>query len=283
MTIRNPLEWGVDQFRLVSTTSRAGIRRDTAWQAAPPTARRISIADLKGVLTRGLSDFGACRTDVVFLCILYPLIGLVLARLAAGYDMLPLIFPLASGFALVGPLAAVGLYEMSRRREQQLPVSWASAFGVAASPSFGSIVLLGLVLAGIFVLWLVAASVIYRMTLGPQPPASIASFVHDVFMTGPGWAMIVVGIGVGFLFALVALSISVVSFPMLLDREVGFKVAVGTSIRAVILNPVPMAAWSLIVAGGLLIGSLPLFVGLAVVLPILGHSTWHLYRALVPS
>jgi uncharacterized membrane protein len=234
------------------------------------------------VLARGLGDFGAYRTDVIFICVIYPVVGLVLARLAFGYDMLPLLFPLASGFALVGPVAAVGLYEMSRRREQGVSITWADAFGVVSSPAFGAIAVLGLLLLAIFLLWLVAAYAIYEVTLGPEPPASIDLFIRDVFTTNAGWALIGVGVGVGFLFALLVLAISVVSFPLLLDRDVGLGTAVRTSVRAVVANPGPMAIWGLIVAGGLVIGSIPLFIGLVVVMPVLGHATWHLYRKVVP-
>jgi uncharacterized membrane protein len=232
-------------------------------------------------LARGFDDFGGFRTDVIFVCAIYPVIGWVLARLAFGYEMLPLLFPLASGFALVGPFAAVGLYEMSRRREQGLSATWADAFAVVHSPSFGAIVVLGLLLMAIFLLWLGTAEAIYRITLGPEPPASIASFAHDVFATDAGWTLIVVGVGVGFLFAVLVLVISVVSFPLLLDREVGLDTAISTSIRTVFENPRPMAIWGLIVAGSLVIGSLPIFLGLIVVVPVLGHATWHLYRKAV--
>jgi uncharacterized membrane protein len=240
------------------------------------------VADLGLALARGYDDFAAYRTDVIFLCVIYPLVGLVLARLAFGYDLLPLIFPLASGFALVGPFAAVGLNEMSRRREAGMALTWADAFGVFRSPSFGAIVLLGLVLMAIFLLWLLAAEAIYQITLGPAPPASVGGFVHDVLATPAGWIMIGLGVGVGFLFALLVLAISVLSFPLLLDREVGFDTAVLTSIRAVFANPGPMAAWGLIVAGGLVIASIPFFLGLIIVMPMLGHATWHLYRLIVP-
>jgi uncharacterized membrane protein len=240
------------------------------------------VADLREVLIRGISDFAACRTDVVFLCIIYPVVGVVLASLAFGYGMLPLIFPLASGFALIGPIAAVGLYEMSRRREQGVDITWAGAFGVVRAPAFGAILVLGLVLLAIFLLWLAAAYGIYLVTLGPESPASLGVFVRDVFTTGAGWATMVLGIGVGFLFALLVLTISVVSFPLLLDRNVGLYTAVATSVRAVLANPVPMAVWGLIVAAGLVIGSLPVFLGLIVVMPVVGHATWHLYRRVVP-
>ena len=235
MTIRNPVEWSVDQFKHAAlafeTAGRAGRRTLDTLHSPPPAVRRIAMADLGDILAKGLDDFAAYRTDVVFLCVIYPIVGLVLARLAFGYDLLPLLFPLASGFALVGPFAGVGLYEMSRRREAGMAVGWADGLAVVRSPSFGAIVVLGLVLMAIFLLWLAAAEGIYLMTLGPEPPASLASFLHDVFTTDPGWTMIVVGCGVGFLFALLALIVSVVSFPLLVDREVGIDTAVLTDPR----------------------------------------------------
>jgi uncharacterized membrane protein len=282
MTIRNPIEWGWahlhDAALAVGSASKAVGRVPVGSTAVPPAVRRITTDDVTDALRRGIDDFGAHRTDVIFLALIYPLAGLVLARLAFGADMLPLLFPLASGFALIGPVAAVGLYEMSRRREQGVAISWGDAFGVVRSPSFAAIVILGFVLLAIFAFWMLAADLIYAATLGPQPPASIGQFAHDVFLTPAGWSMIVIGMGVGFLFAVLVLAISVVSFPLLLDRDVGLGAAIATSVRAVTANPGPMALWGLIVAGGLVLGSIPLLVGLIVVMPVLGHATWHLYR-----
>jgi uncharacterized membrane protein len=286
MTIRNPMEWVADESKhagqAIRSASRSLYPTEEAVSIGLPQVRRIALADLKDVMAKGIDDFRANRTDVIFLCVLYPVLGLFFARLASGNSTLPLLFPLVSGFALVGPLAGVGLYEMSRLREQGVEGGWTAAFGVVRSPSFGGIVLLGLLLAALFVIWLLAAQAIYLVTLGPQPPASIASFAHDVLTTPAGWAMAAVGMGVGFIFALLVLAISVVSFPLLLDRKVGVDYAIRTSVRAVAANPGPMALWGLIVAGSLLIGSIPLFFGLVVVLPVLGHSTWHLYRKVVP-
>jgi len=283
--IRNPIEWGWDQISLAALTVGSlgrSLRGSEESQRGPlPAVARIQTTDLRDALMRGLEDFEAYRTDVIFLCLIYPVVGIALAWLTFGHEMLPLLFPLASGFALVGPVAAVGLYEMSRRREQGIRINWADAFRVVQSPGFGAILALGLILVAIFLLWLLTANLIYQFTLGPQQPASITAFARDVFTTSAGWAMILIGLSIGFLFALLVLAISVVSFPLLLDRDVGLPTAVRTSIRAVAANQGPMAVWGLIVAGSLLMGSIPAFLGLIFVVPVLGHATWHLYRKVV--
>jgi uncharacterized membrane protein len=283
--IRNPIEWGLDQLKgaalAVESAGHALHGSSAASTGRAPAIRKVTRADLADALAKGIEDFGACRSDVIFLCIIYPLAGLVLARLAFRYELLPLIFPLASGFTLIGPVAAVGLYEMSRRREQGMAPSWADAFAMVRSPSFGAIVGLGLILLALLLAWLGIAWGLYALTLGPEPPAGIGVFFREVFSTGPGWVLIVAGMGIGFLFAVLAMTISVVSVPLLLDRDVGLAAAIATSVRAVAANPETMALWGLIVAGGLVLGSLPLLVGLIFVMPVLGHATWHLYRKLV--
>ena len=248
---------------------------------ARPVVRHITPADLLQALARGLDDFSAMPSHAVFLCLIYPLLGLWLISLTSGYSMLPLAFPLAAGFALIGPLAAIGLYELSRRREAGLDTSSSHAFDVLRSPSLGAIVVLGVLLMAIFLIWLAVAEAIYVANFGYAAPASIRHFVEAVLTTTPGWHLIVVGTGVGFLFAALVLTISAVSFPLLLDRDVGAAVALFTSIRVVIANPLTMALWGLIVAALLVIGSLPFFLGLTVVMPVLGHATWHLYRKAV--
>ncbi|MFZ5608331.1 MAG: DUF2189 domain-containing protein [Pseudomonadota bacterium] len=248
---------------------------------APTIVRQITATDLINALKQGLSDFNAKPTHVIFLCVIYPIVALVLARLSSGYDLLPLFFPLLSGFALIGPLAATGIYELSRRREQGLDYSWWHVFDVLRSPSLPALALLGLVLMAIFIAWLVTAMLIYRQFFGDWMPESATAFLREVLFTEAGWGLIIIGCGAGFFFAVLVLAISVVSLPMLLDRHVGAALAVKTSINAVLANPWAMALWGLIVAGALVLGSLPFFVGLAVVLPVLGHATWHLYRKVV--
>jgi len=243
--------------------------------------RRITPSDLKHALARGIDDFIAMPSHAVFLCVIYPLLGVALIGMTAGSDLLPLAFPIAAGFALVGPLAAIGLYELSRRREAGLDSSTSHAFDVLHSPSLGAIVALGLLLMAIFLIWLAVAEGVYIANFGYHGPASIGQFVSDVFTTRPGWTMIAVGTGIGFLFAVLVLTISAISFPLLLDRDVGAAVAVLTSIRVVTLNPLTMALWGFIVAALLVLGSIPFFLGLTVVMPVLGHATWHLYRRAV--
>ena len=243
--------------------------------------RKIDPADLKDALYKGLEDFKEKPTHLVILAIIYPLAMLVAVNVAAGYELLPLVFPLVSGFALIGPVAAVGLYDMSRQREEGHDITWEHAFTIFRSPSIFAIVKLSILLGVIYFAWLGAAFAIYRSIYGSAVPASIAEFIWQVLTTPVGWTLIIVGCGVGFVFALVVLAISAVSFPLLIDRNVGTVAAIQTSVHAFMANPMTMTMWGLIVAGLLVIGTIPLFVGLAVVMPVLGHTTWHLYRKVV--
>ena len=254
---------------------------DADVSSAQPIIHTIGTADLRDVLAKGLADFKAMPTHLVFLCAIYPVVTLVAARIYAGYEVLPLVFPLLAGYTLIGPLVAIGMYELSRRREQGLDTSRAHAFDVLRFASIGSIVALSALLMLFYIAWLGIAWTIYQLNFGGAAPESILEFVLQIVATPAGWTTIFVGCGAGFIFATVAFTLSVVSFPMLVDRDIGFVMAVQTSVRAVVANPVTMGIWAFIVASGLLIGSLPFFVGLAVVLPVLGHATWHLYRKVV--
>jgi uncharacterized membrane protein len=287
MTIKNPIEWSGAQFVSAAHAAEAVGRsidhmRDVAHSPAP-AIRQINSGDIWQSLRAGFSDFEAYRSDVIFLSVIYAVVGLVLARVAFGSELLPLLFPLASGFAIIGPLAAVGLYEMSRRREQGAEVSWANAFDVLKAPAIAGIAALGLILIAVFLVWLLVAWAIFEATLGPNLPPAVAPavFARAVLFTAPGQEMIVMGMSVGFIFALLAMMLSVVSFPLLLDRDTGLDTAIVTSFRAGLANPGAMALWGLIVATVLLIGSALAFVGLMVAVPVLGHATWHLYRKLL--
>ncbi len=248
-----------------------------------PDVRTITGDDLKDALAKGYADFMAIPTHLVLLGLIYPILGLVLASSAFGYNVLPLLFPLASGFALIGPLAGVGLYEMSRRREAGLEPTWQDATQVFRSPAIGSIVAMGLVLVVIFVLWLLTAQAIFGLTIGLSPTESYGEWLRGILTTPRGWALILLGNAAGLAFAVLVLTISVIAFPLILDRGAGVGTAIATSRRAVLANPGTMAQWGLIVAGLVVLGSLPVFIGLAIVMPILGHATWHLYRKVVAA
>jgi uncharacterized membrane protein len=247
----------------------------------PPVVRTIGIADLKDVLTKGIDDFRAIPTFAVFLCAIYPIVALLLFRMAFALDVVPLLYPIAGGLALVGPVAAIGLYELSRRRELGLDTFWTHAFDFVHSPSRGAILVLGLLLLAVLAFWIATAQAIYVAFFGVSEPASVTSFLNSIFTTPEGWTLVIVGNAVGFLFAALVFVTNVVSFPILLDRNVGLVGAITTSVRVVQKNPFAMAVWGAIIAGALVLGALPLLIGLALVLPVLGHATWHLYRRVI--
>ena len=253
---------------------------------APPDVRVLSVADLKDALAKGVADFRANPTHVIFLVLVYPFAGLLIARLTADANLMPLFYPMAAGFALLGPLAALGLYEMSRQRELGREPHWSDALGVLKSPAIWSIAAMGGVLAGIFVAWLFAARWLAGAMIGdtlddPAAMSSYMGFVSQILSSPAGWGLVLAGNFLGLLFAVAAFSISVVSFPLMLDRHTGYAVAMATSLRAVAKNPVVLGLWGLFIALALALGTLPFFIGLALVIPVLGHASWHLYRKVV--
>ena len=243
--------------------------------------RKIEPRDCIAALREGLDDFAAMPTHpaaFVFVGIFYAIAGIAVVGLSSFRNALQLVFPFAAGFALLGPFFAVGLYEMSRRREAGLSASWRDAFAVFRSPALPSIFALGVGLFAVFAAWIGVADLLYGWLYGPKPPAAALPFLADVLTTGRGWTLIVVGCFAGFCFAALALCLSVVSFPLMLDRDVGLVPAVVASLRTARDNPRAVALWGLIVAAALFLGSIPLFIGLAIVMPVLGLATWRLYR-----
>lgn len=248
---------------------------------AAPEVRSISPADLADALAKGWADFRAMPSHALFLVVLYPMVGLLIGSLAFGYDMIGLLFPLAAGFALVGPFAAIGLYELSRRREMGRDVSAQHALDVIQSPSLAAILRLGLLLAIVFTAWVAVADWVHAAYFGKWQPASIRELMEEVVGTPHGQSMLLTGGLIGLALAALVLMLTVVAFPLLLDRNVGAGQAMATSLRVTAKNPLTIALWGLIVALSLAIGSLPFFFGLAVAVPVLGHATWHLYRKAV--
>lgn len=261
-----------------STTSFSARSRH---QAVP--IKTITAADVGAALRAGLDDFMAMPTHVIFLVLIYPVIGIIIARVTTNGDLLPLAYPMAAGFALLGPFAALGTYELSRRRERGEAPTWRDALEALQRPGARAIATLALVQLGIFVAWIATAQLLFAALAGDWHPQSLRDLFAFAFGTPAGWALVVLGNGLGALFAILAFTLAVVSLPLLLDRGGTAAEAVRTSISAVRASPGPMALWGLIVAAALLVGSLPMFVGLAVVLPVLGHATWHLYRRIVPA
>ncbi|QRM55630.1 DUF2189 domain-containing protein [Sinorhizobium sp. BG8] len=250
-------------------------------EVAHPVVRKISVADVWDALAKGLDDFREKPSHYVFLCLIYPISGVVLMTWSSGANLLPLMFPLMAGFALLGPFFALGLYEISRRREIGMDTSWQHALRVRHSPALPAILTIGFMLVVLFIAWLLVAQGVYTHFFGEEAPRSLGTFLNQVLHTEAGWMMMIAGNAIGFCFAVVVLATTVVAFPLLLDRDVGVVSALDTSLRATFTNPVPIAVWGLIVTAGLVIGTIPIFAGLAVIMPILGHATWHLYRKLV--
>lgn len=256
---------------------------------ALPAIRRIRSADLNWALAQGWRDFRDLRGDIVFLPLVYPLAGFFALVLAVNASFVPMVFPAVAGLSILGPAVSAGFYELARRHDQGLDLTWTHFFDPLRRPRRRSLLLLTLGLVILFSLWLTAAFLLYRATIAAGYHATVdaggdlgvRAFVHALFGTTAGWTMIVVGNLIGFAFAAATLVLTFVSFPMVVDGRGDALAAVLTSVRAARFNPSVTAEWGIRVAVLLAIGCVPLFLGLPIVLPVLGYATWRLYTRVV--
>ena len=244
--------------------------------------RKIGDADLRFALKAGWEDFKDMRGDIFIAGLVYTFIGVAAVVMTTSRPLIPFFFPVVAGVGLLGPVAAVGFYELAKRREDgQKDVHWFNFLDVRKRATVDDMGIVAGLLLAIFALWLIAAGVLYVGLFGWGTPTSIGGFLTTIFTTPSGWALIVGGAIVGAIFGWVVLALSVVSLPMLVDCNVSAGEAVAASWRAAHANKPQMIRWGLTVLGLLVLGSIPLFVGLAFVLPWLGYSTWHLYTRLI--
>jgi uncharacterized membrane protein len=250
-------------------------------KARPIPVQTITGSDLKASLRDGFNDFQAMRGDIVLAGIIYTIVGVAAVVVTANEPLIPFLFPIVAGVGLLGPVAAVGFYEVARRRELGESSSWSHFFDFVKRPSADDIGTVAGLLLFIFAMWLLAAAALYGILFGWETPSSIIAFFTGILASSRGWALIIAGGVIGAIFGWIVLATSVVSLPMLVDCDISASQAVSTSWRAANANRGEMIRWGLTVVGLLVLGSIPLFVGLAFVLPWLGYSTWHLYTRLV--
>lgn len=245
-----------------------------------PVVRPIKVADIAEALGQGLRDFQAAPLYGLAFGGFYALGGIVITLSLTAFGLVYLAYPLAAGFALIGPFVAIGLYEVSRRREAGEPLSPRAIFGVVTSRS--EIGWMAFVTLFVFIVWMYQVRLLIALILGLNASfGSLNEFLTVLLTTNEGLLFLLIGNCVGAALALVLFSLTVVSFPLLLEREVDFVTAMVTSVRAVVTSPGPMIGWAATVVLLLGISALPYFLGLVLTLPILGHATWHLYRRLV--
>jgi uncharacterized membrane protein len=245
-----------------------------------PVVRRITTADIAEALTQGLRDFQAQPLFGLAFGLIYVLGGISIVLCVTAFGMVYLAYPLAAGFALIGPFVAIGLYEVSRRRELGQPISFGAIWRTVTSR--GEIAWMAFVTVFFFVIWMYQVRLLIALLLGLNASfSSFKEFMTVLLTTNEGLLFLAIGNLDGAALSLILFSLTVVSFPLLLERDVDFVTAMITSVRAVVTSPGPMIGWAAVITVLLIVSALPYFLGLLVTVPVLGHATWHLYRRIV--
>jgi len=268
--------------------SPAGLNGPNLWEEAmasisgkvDPVVRRVTAVDIAEALSAGLRDFQALPFYGLAFGALYAAGGIAILLCLTAFGLVYLAYPLAAGFALIGPFVAIGLYELSRRRESGQEISLRGIWATVRSRS--EIGWMAFVTLFVFVIWMYQVRLMIALLLGLNASfSSLQQFIAVVLTTNEGLMFLVIGNAVGAALSLILFSLTVVSFPLLLDRDVDFVTAMVTSVRSVVTSPVPMIGWAAVIVVLLIVSIMPYFLGLLVTLPVLGHATWHLYRRIV--
>lgn len=256
----------------------------TSQAPAMPRVNALSATDIRAALMEGLADFARAPLFGLFFGGIFAAAGIVIVLALTAWDVPWMIYPVAIGFPLVGPFAAVGLYEVSRRLEAGRPLDWPGVLSVVWAQRRRELSWMAFVMLFVFWVWMYQIRLLVALFLGRLSFSTLEKFLTVVLTTPQGFLFLAVGHVVGAAIALVLFSITVISIPLLMEREVDFVTAMITSVRAVVASPVAMLSWGVVVTLCVIAACLPFFLGLLVVLPVLGHATWHLYRrAVVPA
>ena len=251
-----------------------------ARKAPPFEIRKIEISDVMDCIAKGVRDFGRAPLYGLFFGAIYAIGGLAIVWVAFAMDYPYLAYPFTVGFALFAPFGAAGTYEISRRLESGEPLSWPVVLGAVWGRVGKELGWLGLVSLFTLIIWLDLAVFVFLMFYGANVP-SLNELFSNTLTTPYGILFLLVGNGLGAIIALIVFSITAISPPLVVDRDVDFVTAMTTSVRAVMVNPRPMLAWAIVIGADLAIAFVTLFIALLVIFPVLGHTTWHLYRRLV--
>lgn len=237
--------------------------------------RTLSFDDLRAALRAGIADYRYAPGFGVPFAAFYVLGGLFLIFVAGGFVWQTVI--LALGFPLFAPFAAIALYEVSRRIEAGEPLDWMRIYSVVWAERGGQVPWLGALIVIYFLFYSFLAHMTFALFMGLSAMTNISSS-FEAFLTPEGISMIATQLGMGAVLGLLLYALTVMSIPYALDRDVDFITAMITSFCVVRDNPVVMLSWAALLGLGLALAMIPVFLGLFIVLPVMGHASWHLYR-----